>query len=116
MVERVIPFAVRTVDQNTISDLFCIAAEQVKAANKVSEAMDCDVTIPYSESILDIIFDAVGAPEGNDFRAPFFELFFDWVHSETQSMQEFLKQFYLCLDDHLHMYNVRVQDSDSMRD
>ncbi|SEI13687.1 hypothetical protein SAMN05660691_04118 [Rheinheimera pacifica] len=111
MAERVIPFAVRTVDENTISDLFCIAAEQAKAADKVSEAMDCDFIIPFSESILDIIFDAVGAPDDNEFREPFFELFFDWVHSETQSMQEFLKEFYLCLDDHLHMYSVREHDS-----
>ena len=113
MVERVIPFTARMIDVNTISDLFCIAAEQAKAAGKVSEAMDCDVTIPYSESILDIIFDAVGAPDDNEFREPFFELFFDWVHSETQSMQEFLKEFYLCLDDHLHIYSVRERDSEA---
>lgn len=113
MAERVIPFAVRNIDENTISDLFCIAAEQAIAAAKVSEAMDCDVTIPYSESILDVIFDAVGAPNDIQFREPFFDLFFDGVHSETQSMQEFLKEFYICLEDHLHMYRVREQEDEN---
>ncbi|WP_240219771.1 hypothetical protein [Rheinheimera hassiensis] len=113
MAERLIPFAVRKVDEHTISDLFCIAAEQSKAANKVSEAMDCDVTIPYSETILDIIFDAVGAPNDIEFREPFFDLFFDWVHDEKQSLDEFLKEFYLCLEDHLHMHRVREQDAET---
>lgn len=113
MAERLIPFAVRNIDENTISDLFCIAAEQVTAANKVSEAMDCEVTIPYSEAILDIIFDAVGAPDDRVFRDHLFDIFFDWINDEHQSLDGFLKEFYFCLEDHLHMYTVRSLDTES---
>ncbi|MDP4537982.1 hypothetical protein Q3O60_17520 [Alkalimonas collagenimarina] len=111
MAQRDIPFAERTIDSETISDLFCVVAGQVQAADKASEAFGCDIVIPYSEEILGIIFDGVGAPDDKDFREPFFDMFFEWVLDEAQTLDEFLKEFYLSLEDHLHMYSVRMKES-----
>ncbi len=96
----------RQLDEKTIKDLLCIQIEQVLAAGKVSEALNTDFVFPMSEMILEIILDAMGAPDGDDFRQPFHELFYEeWaLQGKFKTVDQFYEALKYHLSDHLTMY------------
>lgn len=108
MAQREVPFAKRTIDANTVLDLFCVLYTQVKAAVDMSEALSCDIVMPYSQELFDIILDGLGAPDGDDFREPFYDMFYSrWVlDNEFADVHAFMKEFKFHFEDHLHMHSL----------
>jgi len=101
-------FRRREIDEDTIKDLFCILYEQTSAAYKVSEALSIDFEIPQSHELLQVILDAMGAPDGDDFREPFFDLFYTRfvIDDEFEDIHAFFKEFKWHFDDHISMYHA----------
>lgn len=103
----------RKIDKQTIKDLLCIQLEQVIAAGKVSDALGAELVFPMSEMILEIILDAMGAPDGDDFRQPFHDLFYgDWaLNNAFKTVDEFYDALEYSLSDHLTMLRNNTESA-----
>lgn len=111
---RDIPYSQsRLIDEETLKDLLVIHIEQTNSAAAISDAMNIEYSTPFSESLYDIILDALGAPNEQEFREPFYTLLYGQylLENEFDNVDDFFRRLRFEMSDHLHMYNKDMQST-----